>query len=185
MKIYIKTNKDNAIKRVFEKNEVSHLTEFETDGSIFTFFSSVYEINQFLKIKKLFLVDGKIKSRLFLSLTKDNIIDGLADEDFNGSFVETNLFVEDVTDQGLADYRHKYINGTIVKLDDSEVVIPEEYKNLLRNEREHECFRYVNRGSAWYNTLSEKQREELNVWYKKWLDVTETLRTPERPDWLE
>lgn len=54
----------------------------------------------------------------------------------------------------------------------------------LRAEREEECFSVINRGQAWYNTLTEEQTIELDTWYKAWLDVTETLIKPERPEWL-
>lgn len=56
--------------------------------------------------------------------------------------------------------------------------------NRLRSQRESECFPYINRGQLWYENLSEEQREELKVWYKAWLDVTETLIVPTKPDWL-
>lgn len=55
----------------------------------------------------------------------------------------------------------------------------------LRRLRERECFSIVNRGVLWYNTLTEEQRLELDVWYKKWLDVTETMVIPEKPSWLK
>lgn len=54
----------------------------------------------------------------------------------------------------------------------------------LREEREAVCFPIVNRGQVWYNTLTETQRNEIAVWYKAWLDVTETLVPPIMPTWL-
>ena len=54
----------------------------------------------------------------------------------------------------------------------------------LRNQREVECFNIINRGQLWYNMLSEEQVNELNTWYKKWLDVTKTLEIPNKPKWL-
>lgn len=61
----------------------------------------------------------------------------------------------------------------------------EEYINNLRAKRETECFPIVNRGQLWYDTLTETQLNELNTWYHEWLDVTETLVIPTKPDWLE
>lgn len=55
----------------------------------------------------------------------------------------------------------------------------------LRNKREQVCFPVINRGEAWYRTLSDKQKEELQDWYQKWLDATETLTEPEPPEWLK
>lgn len=56
---------------------------------------------------------------------------------------------------------------------------------LLRNRRQNECFTVINRGQLWYNTLTEEKIEELNKWYKDWLDVTETKVVPRKPTWLE
>lgn len=55
----------------------------------------------------------------------------------------------------------------------------------LRQQREAECFSVINRGSFWYETLTDKQKEELKVWYQAWLDVTDTLVVPEKPDFIK
>lgn len=55
----------------------------------------------------------------------------------------------------------------------------------LRYKRTEICFPVINRGEAWYRTLSDKQKEELQDWYQKWLDATETLIEPEPPEWLK
>lgn len=55
----------------------------------------------------------------------------------------------------------------------------------LRIMREHQCFPIINRGQLWYNTLTEKQKTELNAWYHAWLDVTETNIIPTKPSWLD
>lgn len=74
-------------------------------------------------------------------------------------------------------------NGASLVLDTNPKVIAKELKNL-RNKRENECFSVINRGQLWYNKLTEEQRLELDIWYKKWLDVTETRIIPEKPIWL-
>ena len=56
---------------------------------------------------------------------------------------------------------------------------------ILRIKRFNECFPIVNRGVLWYNTLSPEQLEELNKWYDEWLNVTETLVEPQKPEWLK
>lgn len=61
----------------------------------------------------------------------------------------------------------------------------EEEQKYLRNRREKECFPYINRGQLWYNHLTEEQKQELDVWYTAWLDVTETKVIPDKPLWLE
>lgn len=61
----------------------------------------------------------------------------------------------------------------------------------IRNLRQ-ECFAIINRGELWYNRLSESQKQELDVWYQAWLDVTEDTNKdengnyiiPEKPSWL-
>lgn len=64
----------------------------------------------------------------------------------------------------------------------------EELKNIqiekLRRKREIECFSVVNRGKLWYDKLKEEQVQELDNWYMAWLDITETLVEPQKPDWL-
>lgn len=64
----------------------------------------------------------------------------------------------------------------------------EELKNVqiekLRRKREIECFSVVNRGKLWYDKLKVEQVQELDEWYMAWLDVTETLVEPKKPDWL-
>ncbi len=55
----------------------------------------------------------------------------------------------------------------------------------LRALREQKCFSIINRGSLWYDTLTEEQRVELREWYAAWLDVTKTFKIPKKPKWLQ
>lgn len=55
----------------------------------------------------------------------------------------------------------------------------------LRLQRERECFKYINRGPLWYNTLTKDQLEELQKWYNDWLNVTVGRKSvPTKPKWL-
>ena len=54
----------------------------------------------------------------------------------------------------------------------------------LRTQRSEECFSVINRGEPWYRRLTEVQKAELDTWYQKWLDVTETRTVPDKPSWL-
>ena len=54
----------------------------------------------------------------------------------------------------------------------------------LRRRREAECFPIINRGQLWYDTLNEEQKAELKEWYIAWLDVTDTLVIPNKPNWI-
>lgn len=60
----------------------------------------------------------------------------------------------------------------------------EEIKNNLRAKRGTECFPIINRGQLWYDTLTEAQKAELKEWYIAWLDVTDTLVVPNKPNWI-
>lgn len=55
----------------------------------------------------------------------------------------------------------------------------------LRNKRERVCFRVINRGQPWYNTLSTEQLVEIQTWYQAWLDAPQTLVEPVAPAWLQ
>lgn len=55
----------------------------------------------------------------------------------------------------------------------------------FRIQREAVCFSVINRGEPWYERLTDQQREELQDWYQAWLDVTQTLTVPVKPDWIK
>lgn len=61
----------------------------------------------------------------------------------------------------------------------------EQLKNEFRKKRIEECFTIINRGQLWYDSLTHSQKEELKIWYQLWLDVTETLIEPQKPNWLK
>ena len=56
---------------------------------------------------------------------------------------------------------------------------------MLRRQRAEECFPIINRGSLWFDRLTEEQKSELATWYQAWLDVTQTKVVPECPAWLK
>ena len=63
--------------------------------------------------------------------------------------------------------------------------LSEATKQKIRAWREKECFPIVNRGTAWYNKLTKKQKDELQKWYQNCLDATETGIVPAKPAWLK
>lgn len=76
-------------------------------------------------------------------------------------------------------------DGVLIKSGDRQLELENErVLRDLRSQREKACFPYINRGSLWYNRLTEEQKDELGTWYQAWLDVTETKVIPETPTWL-
>ena len=70
----------------------------------------------------------------------------------------------------------------------------EEILNIIRSIRESECFPIINRGSLWYDKLTDEQKQELSEWYEKWLNTPQIYQSsgnvdyksilPEKPQWL-
>ena len=79
-----------------------------------------------------------------------------------------------------------YIEKEKVILFDVDKSVLNEYDKVeLRNKREKDCFPIINRGKLWYDNLTQEQLEELNKWYNDWLNVTETLEEPVKPEWIK
>lgn len=97
-----------------------------------------------------------------------------------GKEVEKVIDVESVEYKPARDEKE----NIYVYLTYTEEELLENKKNSLRLRREQECFSIINRGALWYARLSEEQVQELEQWYNDWLNVTETLEVPEKPEWL-
>lgn len=85
------------------------------------------------------------------------------------------------------DVEHKPAKPETYEYEDIQVYkqyTEEEFKNNLRVKREIECFKIINRGQLWYDTLTDEQKTELGEWYNDWLNVTDTLEVPVKPKWL-
>lgn len=61
----------------------------------------------------------------------------------------------------------------------------DERDNILRRLRTNRVFPIINRSNMWFNSLTQQQKNELQIWYQAWLDVTDTLVVPDRPAWLD
>ncbi len=61
---------------------------------------------------------------------------------------------------------------------------PQQVLDLLRAQREVECFEKLVKSPYWYANLTELQNIELKQWYHDWLDVTKTKIVPTKPSWL-
>lgn len=98
--------------------------------------------------------------------------------------------IEAIEPVDIADFENNYgsyylSNGALVKSGEKQLELENErVLHDLRLQREKACFPYVNRGSLWYNKLTDTQKEELEAWYQAWLDVTETKFVPTAPEWL-
>lgn len=100
--------------------------------------------------------------------------------------IDFDNFPTDLTDFQENFQSYKLIDGALEKdVDKAAEIQIEIQKDALRSRRESECFSYINRGSLWYDKLSGDQKIELQLWYDKWLNVTDTLTVPTKPEWLE
>ena len=54
----------------------------------------------------------------------------------------------------------------------------------IRQLRRKECFDIADR-AAWYDTLTQEQKAEVQSWRKAWLDAPETGIIPEKPKWIK
>ena len=101
--------------------------------------------------------------------------------------IDDGITVELPKDFSDENYRHwRLVNGELVY----DAILQEEVARddklrAIREQRELECFPVINRGKAWYDSLTEEQTMELNIWYEDWLNVTETLAPPSKPTWLK
>ena len=114
----------------------------------------------------------------------------------NGEIIQDDF--EKFDDRCLEKEREEYnlVNGYNGALFFYEYMQTDEYKakaaafadqveiETLRQRREAECFSVINRGALWFDRLTEEQKAELDTWYQKWLDVTETRTVPDKPSWL-
>ena len=100
---------------------------------------------------------------------------------------KTKILSEDeyTNRKGYLDYDELNGERVIVYYPFDENQLLEQKLEALRSKREVECFTIVNRGQLWYNSLTDEQINELNTWYQAWLDVTETLKEPEKPEWIK
>lgn len=82
-------------------------------------------------------------------------------------------------------YAWKLVNNDL-KEEQYEEIPEDELLDDLRFQRNIECFPIINRGQTWYNTYvnTDERKQELQKWYKDWLDVTTTKIIPKKPNWL-
>lgn len=106
-----------------------------------------------------------------------------------GSFGSDSVEVKEP--ENLYDFENNYSSyylsddNVLVKSDDKQKEIEDQRElAILRSQREKVCFSYINRGELWYSKLTAEQKDELDVWYQAWLDVTETKIVPDALEWL-
>ena len=97
------------------------------------------------------------------------------------AFIPENIEIPDTFP-----YVNIEVNGDmVVSMVAGEEIVLELTIEDFRYMREVQCFPVINRGILWYERLSTEQKEELNIWYQAWLDVTETKLIPVAPEWLK
>lgn len=62
--------------------------------------------------------------------------------------------------------------------------ISEATKQKIRAWREKNCFPIVDR-AAWYDSLTKKQKAEVQKWRQGCLDAPETGIIPAKPSWIK
>ena len=109
------------------------------------------------------------------------------------SYAEIGNLIDGIEIEAPSDLDHFEVNFEAYQVKDGVLIFDEAKSKELANsqqlddlrlQREIECFPVINRGQLWYESLSESQIAELQLWYQAWLDVTETLVIPEKPMWL-
>ncbi len=122
----------------------------------------------------------RIINTKYVQLNDNNIIKGPHSPEVTHV---AEISLEAAAKIAITPYLHvwKYIDKDTVEL----VWMNEEAElDYYRDLRETDCFPIINRGAAWYNSLTEEQKAELDAWYQAWLDITETKVIPEKPAWL-
>ncbi len=115
--------------------------------------------------------------------------DGFVSEYATIGYVDDGIEIE-MDDKAILEFEnnwraYKHVDGELVYVDSKKIEVEQEQELLeLRSRRELECFKKVNRGTLWLNTLTAEQISELDDWYHEWLNVTTTLVVPEQPEWL-
>lgn len=116
--------------------------------------------------------------KYYVILADDNkTITAVYQDNVDGTIeIDTDKPIEDLAFGG-----YEYVNGELIE---NEQKHNELKMNEIRVLRDEICFPIINRGELWYNTLADWQIEELNNWYRAWLDAPETKVIPEKPTWL-
>lgn len=99
-------------------------------------------------------------------------------------WIETHSAPDDFEKTYLYYSYNKNSNEYIVDIQKKEEYEREFLIIELRFRRERECFPIINRGTFWYEMLTEVQLKELKDWYVAWLNVTETLVPPDPLPWI-
>lgn len=105
------------------------------------------------------------------------------------SFALVGTLVDGIELPEPADIEHFMEHFSAYRVRDGDLSFDAEQADLakideIRQKRMAECFPIINRGQLWYDRLTDKQQQELNIWYQAWLDATITGAVPDKPAWL-
>lgn len=148
--------------RIFDETKTREILESEIDDS-------KYKLEQITIFKK--------HHEAIKEVQEQSHYETIAEYPNGGKDVKKVIDVEYVAPKDAWDEYEDILY--LVPLTDDEII------DNLRFQREEECFPIINRGQLWYNNLSDDQLQELNEWYRAWLDVTETKVIPTKPEWLD
>lgn len=102
--------------------------------------------------------------------------------------------VEWIVDVAGVEYRpaRTYDEEILVYVEYTKEELEEIELNKLRQQREIECFSVINQNyiidcqsKTWFDTLTEEQKQDANIWVQQWRDVTETKVVPTKPSWIK
>ncbi|MCL2860937.1 MAG: hypothetical protein FWE22_00780 [Firmicutes bacterium] len=131
------------------------------------------------------------KRKIYFLLDDEKYIIGVAEFDFP-CHIETIYTKEDFIaifgSKCITDGKHQYLDEQVLKSGGTSRSLGSclnSEQEILRSLRQEVCFPVINRGKLWYDSLTNSQHQELKQWYQAWLDVTETLKEPNLPEWLK
>lgn len=140
---------------------MSNINEIPTNQDTFLYYGEEGFYAQQNPTNSRYKVTSEYKEQIFNELSSHSSEDNL-----NGEW----KIVPDLDGKPIV----KYIERSI-----------EEIKEILRRLRANRVFPIINRSNFWFNSLTQQQKDELQIWYQEWLDAPDTLTIPTRPEWLE
>lgn len=102
--------------------------------------------------------------------------------------IEGSITVQDPQDMPhFSEYyeAYRFVEGKLIFDEERQGRIKQLHQTEdIRKQREAECFSICDR-AAWFYSLSEEQKAEVQHWRQAWLDAPETGVMPVKPVWID